>query len=116
MNTRRSFIKKSSLAGAGIAIAPNLSFGITHGNNKKDKLRMAFIGVGLRGTNHLNNALRRKDVEVVAICDIDPNRIAIALDKIQKANAKKPAVFVEECKYHSQHHKKITDIGNGCTP
>ncbi|WP_363317318.1 Gfo/Idh/MocA family oxidoreductase, partial [uncultured Lutibacter sp.] len=28
-----------------------------------------------------------------AICDIDPNRISIALDRIEKAGQKKPAVF-----------------------
>ncbi len=92
MNTRRSFIKKSTIAGAAITMVPEITFGMAN-SNKKDKLRMGFIGVGLRGTNHLNNALRRDDVEVVAICDIDPRRIAIALDKIEKAGAKKPAVF-----------------------
>ncbi|WP_242202118.1 Gfo/Idh/MocA family protein [Aestuariivivens insulae] len=91
MNTRRSFIKKSAIAGVGIATLPNLTFGLSGSN--AEKLKLAFIGVGLRGTNHLNNALHRKDVEITAICDIDPNRISIALDKIEKAGHKKPEVF-----------------------
>jgi len=92
MSSRRSFIKKSAIAGAGIAMVPNLSFGLSN-NNKGDKLRVGLIGVGLRGTNHLNNVLQREDVLVTAICDVDPNRISIALGKIEEAGQKKPEVF-----------------------
>ncbi|GAA3553531.1 Gfo/Idh/MocA family protein [Snuella lapsa] len=92
MTSRRNFVKTTALAGAGAAILPNLSFGSMLGSDAQ-KLKLGFIGVGLRGTNHLNNALHRKDVEITAICDIDPNRISIALDKIDKAGFKKPEVF-----------------------
>ncbi len=92
MSSRRDFIKKTAIAGTGIAILPNLSFGITSGKTK-DKLRVGMIGVGLRGTNHLNNLLHRDDVLLTAICDIDPNRIAIANKKISEAGQKKPMVF-----------------------
>ena len=95
MSTRRTFIKKSAIAGAGISILPNLSFAIGN-SNKKDKLKVGMIGVGLRGTNHLNNVLLRDDVLVTAICDIDPRRITIALDHIEKAGEKKPAVFGDD--------------------
>lgn len=91
MNSRRDFIRKSAVVGAGISLAPNLSFG--YASSKNEKLKLAFIGVGLRGTNHLNNALLRDDVEVVAICDVDQNRIDIATKKITEAGQKKPLVF-----------------------
>ena len=91
MSTRREFLKKSAITGAGLAITPNLTFGAS--NAKTQKLKIGFIGVGLRGTNHLKNTLLRKDVEITAICDIDPRRIKIALDKIEKAGHKKPKVF-----------------------
>jgi len=90
MNTRRNFIKKTAIVGAGIALAPSLTFGK---NKSAQKLKVGMIGVGLRGTNHLNNVLNRDDVLVTAICDIDPKRITIALDKIEKAGQKKPEVF-----------------------
>jgi predicted dehydrogenase len=38
---------------------------------KKDKIRMGFIGVGLRGQNHLEECIKRNDIEVVAIADPD---------------------------------------------
>ncbi|MCL6296188.1 Gfo/Idh/MocA family oxidoreductase, partial [Gaetbulibacter sp. 2012CJ34-3] len=83
-------MKKTAIAGAGLSVLPSMSFGSVIA---KDKLKLAFIGVGLRGTNHLDNALRRKDLEITAICDIDPNRINIALNKISKAGFSKPQVF-----------------------
>ena len=92
MNSRRNFIKKSAIAGAGIAMIPKVTFGMSTTKNE-DKLKVGIIGVGLRGTNHLNNVLLRKDVLVTAICDIDPARITIALELISKADQKKPVVF-----------------------
>ncbi|WP_109851640.1 Gfo/Idh/MocA family protein [Aquimarina sp. AU58] len=92
MNSRRNFVKKTALASAGVSLLSNLSFGAVT-NQTDRKLRLAFIGVGLRGMNHFNNALNRKDIDITAICDIDPERIKIALKKIDKANFSKPKVF-----------------------
>ena len=70
MNQRRKFLQKTALAGTGMVMAPNLTF--SHSVNPfKENLKVALIGVGLRGTNHLNNLLLRDDVDIVAICDID---------------------------------------------
>ncbi len=92
MSSRRDFVKKTALAGAGIMMLPNLSFGSILGAPGQ-KIKMAFIGVGLRGCNHLNNALLRKDTEITAIGDVDPARIEIALKMIKDAGFKKPQVF-----------------------
>ncbi|MEN8188180.1 MAG: Gfo/Idh/MocA family oxidoreductase [Bacteroidota bacterium] len=90
MNSRRNFIKKTAIIGAGIAMAPGFTFGK---NKSSEKLKIGMIGVGLRGTNHLNNLLLRDDVVITAICDIDPVRISISLDMIEKAGQKKPEVY-----------------------
>jgi predicted dehydrogenase len=91
MTSRRNFVKNATLVGAGIALAPKFTFASTTINSQK--LKVGFIGVGLRGTNHLNNVLLRNDVLVTAICDIDATRITIALDAIEKAGGKTPKVF-----------------------
>ena len=57
--SRRNFIRQSSLAGLGLAVAPALSFGNPLG---PEKARIALIGVGLRGQNHLYNLLQRNDI------------------------------------------------------
>ena len=73
-----------------LTVAPNLVFART---GQKSKINVGLIGVGLRGTNHLNNLLLRDDVNVTAICDVDPERIKLNLDKMDEAGFKKPEVF-----------------------
>ena len=92
MSSRRDFVKQSAILGTGIALAPQLTFGANI-NSTKEKLNVGFIGVGLRGTNHLNNSLLRDDINVIAICDIDNKRNNIALEMIEKSGQKKPQVF-----------------------
>ena len=92
MNSRRKFIKQTSLIGAGLSILPSMPFASPVRISGK-KLRVGFIGVGLRGTNHVNNVLLRKDVEVAAICDIDSKRVEIALKMVADSGGAKPKVF-----------------------
>lgn len=73
-------------------MSPSLTLGSQNSSNE-DILKVGLIGVGLRGTNHLNNLLYRKDVIINSICDVDPNRIKIALTKILAAGKKKPKIF-----------------------
>jgi len=90
MNSRRNFIKNTSLAGAGLCAIPSFA---THLYSPADKLNVALIGVGLRGTNHLKNLLLRKDVNITAICDLYASRIAIAKYLISKAGETSPQIF-----------------------
>lgn len=91
MGTRRDFVKTTALAGTALALSPGLSWASSGLGDQK--LKLGFIGVGLRGTNHLSNALQRDDILVTAICDIDDRRNTIALDLINKAGQQKPKVF-----------------------
>ncbi|GEO06485.1 alpha-N-acetylgalactosaminidase [Adhaeribacter aerolatus] len=88
---RRIFLKKNLVATTGLALAPALSWGTAVAPEKK--ARIGFLGVGLRGTNHLRNLLKRDDVLIPAICDIDPERIKIAQELIAKAGHKKPETY-----------------------
>ena len=87
MVTRRHFVKRSALTGAGLSTLPDLTFEISN-NIKGDSLRLSFISIELRVTNYLRNTLQRKDTEVTAICDIDSKRIPIVLKIIEKAYKK----------------------------
>ena len=51
------------------------------------------IGVGLRGQNHLDLLLRREDVELVAICDVDDRMLASSKKIIKKSGKKMPQIF-----------------------
>lgn len=90
MTSRRNFLRNTTLASAGLFTIPGFA---TKNFSENDKLNVGMIGVGLRGTNHLNNLLLRKDVNITAICDVDPTRIQLAEDHISKAGFKAPKVF-----------------------
>ncbi len=96
---RRSFIKASAIAGVGMSMpAPSL-FGrgaptILRARDDRTA-RLGFIGVGLRGREHLRLALQRNDTEIVAICDIDPQAVALSQDLIKQAGRDEAAVFSE---------------------
>ncbi len=81
---RRNFLRAGALAGVGAtmgkgeALAKNVeskAAAILSGKDDRTA-RIGFIGVGLRGRNHLNIILRRDDCQVTAICDIDPDALA----------------------------------------
>ncbi len=87
---RRDFIQKTALASTTALVLPNIVFG----KKKEDKkVRLGFIGVGQRGHNHLEMALFRDDVEINAICDIDPKAIDSALVACKSKGRKAPAVY-----------------------
>lgn len=89
---RRNFIHKATLAGTATGMMPSILSGEKI-KKSRDKVRIGFIGVGLRGRNHLQQALYRADVEVNAICDIDSASINFAKDLISKAGRKEPAIY-----------------------
>ncbi len=93
MNTnRRDFIKTSAAAGLGLSILPS---GIVFSKDKDPKIRLGFIGVGMRGQNHLDLALKRTDTDVVAICDIQQVMIDSSLKMISEAGKPKPQVIMD---------------------
>ena len=90
-SSRRDFIKTTALAGAGLTLLPST----TVFSKDEPKIRLGFIGVGFRGQNHLELALNRSDVEVVAICDIQQRMIDLTLNKISKSGKPKPQVIMD---------------------
>lgn len=57
------------------------------------KPRIGIIGVGMRGQVHLEELLKRGDVDVTAICDIDPFMIGKAKDQFSAASLPAPQVY-----------------------
>jgi predicted dehydrogenase len=90
--TRRDFIRTAAAAGVGLSILPSH---IALANDKEQKIRLGFIGVGLRGQNHLDLALRRSDVEVVAICDVQQTMIDMSKEKIRLSGKPMPQIIME---------------------
>jgi predicted dehydrogenase len=91
-HSRRDFIKTAALAGAGLTILPSH---IAFPKEKDGKVRLGFIGVGLRGQSHLELALKRSDTEVIAICDVQQRMIDMSLKLVTEANRPKPQVILD---------------------
>ena len=91
-SSRRSFIKSTAIAGAGFSILPSH---LLLAKDKEPKARLGFIGVGLRGQNHLELALRRPDVDVIAICDVQQRMIDSAKTMITKAGKPLPQIITD---------------------
>lgn len=88
---RKAFIKQSALSAAALAIGSSAD--LFAAPVADPKIRMAIIGVGLRGQSHLDLLLRRDDVELVAICDIDDKMLMRSKEMITKSGKKMPQVF-----------------------
>ncbi|MDG1063177.1 MAG: Gfo/Idh/MocA family oxidoreductase [Flavobacteriaceae bacterium] len=92
MSSRRNFVKTTALASASLSVLPSWASAINT-SESSDLLKVGLIGVGLRGTNHLRNLLLRDDCLVTAICDIDPERNALAQQMIAESGQPQPLVF-----------------------
>ena len=92
MQSRRSFLQKTALATTALGLFPAGQYAF---NSTRDTapLRVGLIGVGLRGTNHLNNLLLREDVTIAALCDTDPSRLELCSELIEKAGKPKVQTF-----------------------
>ncbi|MFV0392229.1 MAG: Gfo/Idh/MocA family oxidoreductase [Paludibacteraceae bacterium] len=75
MTTRREFIRSAALASAGLALS-----GVTSKINAQSfnriigangKVNVAFIGIGNRGLDVINEFVKTGFVNVVALCDVD---------------------------------------------
>ncbi len=90
-STRRRFVQEISIAGAALAMLdPQQLFAAKKGSKK---VRIGFIGVGGRGQGHLHQALLRDDVDVVAICDVDPPMLQRSNEILKKSGKPMPKVF-----------------------
>lgn len=87
---RRSFLKNTSLAAATLAFTPTSKL---FAGTTEEKVKIGIIGVGLRGQNHLELLLRRKDVELAAICDVSDRMLNSAKELIIKSGKKMPEIF-----------------------
>lgn len=87
---RKDFVRTTSLATASLAIS---SLNILFAGSVDGKVRIGIIGVGLRGQEHLELLLKRKDVDVVAFCDVDDRMIVSAKELINASGKKMPQLY-----------------------
>ncbi|MEP0355200.1 MAG: Gfo/Idh/MocA family oxidoreductase [Paraglaciecola sp.] len=87
---RRKFLVNTA-AGAALALSTSpFSYGASTASTK---LRLGFIGIGARGTGQLALTLKREDIVVTAVCDVDKERLENSAKMVESAGMAKPAMF-----------------------
>ncbi|HEY5804950.1 MAG TPA: Gfo/Idh/MocA family oxidoreductase [Lysobacter sp.] len=92
---RRDFL----LAGAALGAASLLPSAPTWAAARR--IRLGMIGTGMRGQVLLKELLRRDDVEVVALCDIEPIMLGKAMDMAAKAGKTAPKAYGQDGDVHA---------------
>lgn len=77
--SRRSFIRKTTVAGSAAIVVPTLISANVFGAN--DRINAAVLGLNGRGKAHVSGLMNQENVQVTALCDPDMN----VLQERQKA-------------------------------
>lgn len=78
---RREFLKQSSLATLGFTILPSFLKAAP-----SDKVRVAHIGLGGMGNQHMQWFANLPEVDIVALCDVDQDHLNGTLKKLQETH------------------------------
>ncbi|NOT08565.1 MAG: Gfo/Idh/MocA family oxidoreductase [Gemmatimonadales bacterium] len=100
MTDRRDFLKTAAAAG----LAAGLPLGAAAGEDPPqeptlfrappiDRVRIGFVGVGGQGSGHVENLLTLDGVEIAALCDIVPEKVAAWQKKIRELGRPEPAAY-----------------------
>ncbi|MFC3549487.1 Gfo/Idh/MocA family protein [Lysobacter cavernae] len=92
---RREFILASA------AVAATTLLPQTPAWARERKVRLGMIGTGMRGQVLLKELLRRDDVEVVALCDIEPIMLKRGMDMAAKAGKSAPKAYGQDGDVHA---------------
>ena len=105
--SRRNFLKRTAMGGAGLVVATDLLSSELLASTPKsadatmmgvpfearERVRLGIIGVGGRGTSLLRDLLAVENVEVKAICDLVPEKVAQAQKAVTDAGQPEPTGF-----------------------
>src|SRR6185295_12106967 len=94
--TRRSFLTTAGKAALGAGVlasalpAPALGRPLAP---PSERINVALIGCGGQGRGVLNNFMGQKEVDVLAVCDVDDQHAKEAARQVEKKYGQAPKVF-----------------------
>lgn len=89
MTTRRDFVKSTAIAAAGAVLPAQLPLYAS----QSAMIRVGVIGCGGRGTGAAHDCLKASDgVEIVALGDLFPDRLASCRNNLAKIGTENPAI------------------------
>ena len=107
--SRRSFVQRTAMGGAGLLVAADIlksdlaaetpktsnSTMIGVPFEARERVRLGIIGVGGRGTSLLGELLGVENVDIKAICDIVPEKVAHAQKLVTDKGQPEPKAFTK---------------------
>jgi predicted dehydrogenase len=94
-STRRNFIKTASVIAAGSVLPLEAFSKSVRQVAANDKIRIGLIGANGMGFSDLTSFLLNKEVECIALCDIDRNVLNRRTDDLVKKNFPRPKLYVD---------------------
>ena len=86
--TRRDFLRLSAAWAAGTAAAPSIipcsAFGAAGKTAPSNRVAVGLIGMGKMMWSHLRGCLSSEEVQVVALCDVERNRLKVCSDLVKE--------------------------------
>ena len=112
---RRTFLSRSAASLAGLALAEDALAEQASFSGKS--IRLGFVGVGNRGSYHLDCALGMEGVNVIAVCDIDDKALYRAKRWVEEAGQPSPQLYGENrTAYRDLCARETLDCIICCTP
>ena len=91
-STRRAFLKAAGATFVFPAIVPSSALGADGGVAPSNRIALGFIGTGDHGVHmNLMNFLPQPDAQVVALCDVDADRVRAARAIVEQEYARNQA-------------------------
>ena len=84
---RRTFLM--SAAAAGVATRASMLA------SANDTVRIACVGIRSQGHTHIRRYAAMKNVEIVALCDVDESVLNARVDEVDKVKGKRPAAYTD---------------------
>ena len=93
--SRRTFLKAMTAASAAPFILPSRIWGAETPPNAR--ITMGFIGMGKQSKHLLNNFIQQRNVQVLAVCDVDTTRRVAAQERVNEYYAANPERGAADC-------------------
>src|SRR4030043_1171014 len=108
---RRKFISGTMKAAAGTVILPSVIPSSVLGKiPPNDKINIGWIGTGRQGRGDIMETMRFDSAMVVAVSDVDSNRMALGKKMVEDFYAKKTGQSgYVDVKSHADYHTLLAD-------
>lgn len=84
MNSRRSFLKKTTGAAAAFGFPAIIPASVLGQNAPSNRITMASFGWGMQGPSNTMKFIDNPDCQVLAVCDVDKNHLQTGIDAVNK--------------------------------